>query len=100
MRTRTEHLAALADTTADDIATAMDEAATEDDYYAALHSSLLVVGYPGILQAPEERPIFTRVSAARVRAGLITSEATRTAVAREAEQRLMNERQARRQGVA
>ena len=98
MRTRTEHLAALADTTADDIATAMDEAATEDDYYAALHSSLLVVGYPGILQAPEERPIFTRVSAARVRCGLTTSEAARTLAAQEAEQRALNERAARRAG--
>jgi len=98
MTSRTEHLAALADTTADDIATAMDEAATEDDYYTALHSSLLLVGYPGILHAPEERPIFTRVSAARVRAGLTTSEAARKATAREAEQRLMNQRAARRAG--
>jgi hypothetical protein len=98
VRTRTEHLAALADVTADDIAATMDEAATEDDYYTALHSSLLAVGYPGILQAPEERPIFTRVSAARVRCGLTTSEAARTAQAREAETRLMNERAARRAG--
>jgi len=89
MTSRTEHLAALADTTADDIATAMDEAATEDDYYEALHSSLLAVGYPGI---------FTRVSAARVRVGLTTSEAARKATAREAEQRLMNQRAARRAG--
>lgn len=98
MRTRTEHLAALADVTADDIASAMDEAATEDDYYTALHSSLLLVGYPGILQTPKERPIFTRVTAARVRAGLTTSEAARKATAREAEQRLMNQRAARRAG--
>lgn len=62
MRTRTEHLAALADVTADDIAATMDEAATEDDYYTALHSSLLAVGYPGILQAPEERPISSPAS--------------------------------------
>jgi len=56
MTSRTEHLAALADTTADDIATAMDEAATEDDYYTALHSSLLLVGYPGISRPPKSAP--------------------------------------------
>jgi len=96
--TRTEHLEALVGVTADDIAANLDQAATEDDYYEALHSSLLAVGYPGILHAPEERPIFTRVSAARVRAGLTTSEAARKATAREAEQRLMNQRAARRAG--
>lgn len=98
MTSRAEYLELLVGVTADDIASAMDEAATEDGYYTALHSSLLVVGYPGILQAPEERPIFTRVTAARVRAGLTTSEAARKATAREAEQRLMNQRAARRAG--
>ncbi len=96
MTTRTEHLEALVGVTADDIAANLDQAATGDDYYMALHASLLLVGYPGILQAPAERPIFTRVTAARVRCGLTTSEAMRTAVAREAEQRLLNERAARR----
>lgn len=96
MRTRTEHLAALADVTADDIASAMDEAATEDGYYTALHAALMRVSYPGITQVPEGNPILARLSPARVRCGLTTSEAARTAVAREAEQRLMNERAARR----
>ncbi len=98
MRTRAEHLEALIGTTPDDIANDMDEATTEDGYYTALHSSLLLVGYPGILQTPKERPIFTRVTAARVRAGLTTSEAARKATAREAERRLMNQRAARRAG--
>lgn len=96
--TRGEYLEALVGTTPDDIARGLDEATTEDGYYTALHAALLKPGYVDMLTTPEERPIFTRVSAARVRAGLTTSEAARKATAREAEQRLMNQRAARRAG--
>lgn len=94
--TRGEYLEALVGTTPDDIARGLDEATTEDGCYTALHAALLRVSYPGIAQVPEGNPILARVTRARVRCGLTTSEATRTAVAREAEQRLMNQRAARR----
>lgn len=96
MTSRAGCIEALAEKTVDDIADDFDTATTGDDYWTALHAALLKPGYVDMLTTPTERPIFTRVSTARVRAGLITSEATRTAVAREAEQRLMNQRAARR----
>lgn len=96
MRTRAEHLAALVGVTVADIADDFDTATAEDDYWTALLAALLKPGYVDMLTTPKERPIFTRVTAARVRAGLTTSEATRKATAREAEQRLMNQRAARR----
>lgn len=96
MRTRAEYLEALAGVTAEDIADDMDAATVPDDYWEALHSALLRVEWQQLTQQPEGRPIFARITPARVRCGLTTSEATRTAVAREAEQRLMNQRAARR----
>lgn len=96
MRTRAKHLEALVGTTAEDIAGDLDAATEPDDYWTALLAALTRVSYPGITQLPGERPILARVTPARVRCGLTTSEATRTAVAREAEQRLLNDRAARR----
>ncbi len=96
MTSRADHLDALAEKTVDDIAADFDTATTEDDYWTTLHAALLKPGYVDMLTTPTVHPIFTRVTPARVRCGLTTSEATRTAVAREAEQRLMNQRAARR----
>ncbi len=96
MRTRAEYLEALVGVTAEDIATDMDTATLPDDYWEALHAALLRVEWQQMTRQPEDRPIFARITPARVRCGLTTSEATRTAVAREAELRLMNERAARR----
>lgn len=96
MLTRVDYLESLVGVTADDIAADMDAASTGDDYWTALLAALTRVSYPGITQLPDERPILARVTPARLRCGLTTSEATRTAVAREAEQRLLNERAARR----
>ena len=98
MRTRAEYLEALVGVTAEDIASDMDTATAPDDYWEALHAALLRVEWQQMTRQPEDRPIFTRVTAARVRAGLTTSEAARKATAREAEQRLMNQRAARRAG--
>lgn len=98
MTSRADYLEALVEKTVDDIADDFDTATTGDDYWTALHAALLKPGYVDMLTIPTERPIFTRVTAARVRCGLTTSEAMRTAVAREAEQRLMNQRAARRAG--
>ena len=100
MRTRAEYLEALVGVTAEDIADDMAAATAPDDYWEALHAALLRVEWQQMTQHPEGRPIFTRIIQARVRCGLTTSEATRTAVAREAELRVMNDRQVRRQGVA
>lgn len=96
MRTRAEYLDALAGVTTEDIASGMDAATDEDGYWEALHAALLRVEWQQMTRQPEDRLIFSRITPARVRVGLTTSEATRTAVAREAEQRLMNERAARR----
>lgn len=98
MTSRTDYLESLVGTTADDIAGDLDTATEPDDYWTALHAALLRLGWHGMKEAPEEKPVLLRIPAARVRCGLTTSEATRTAVAREAEQRLMNERAARRAG--
>lgn len=98
MRTRAEYLEALVGVTAEDIADDMAAATAPDDYWEALHAALLRVEWQQMTRQPEDRPIFTRVTAARVRAGLTTSEAARKATAREAEQRLMNQRAARRAG--
>lgn len=95
---RADYLEALAEKTPGDIADLMDAASTPDDYWTALHAALLKPGYVDMLQLPADRPIFARVSAARVRCGLTTSEAARTLAAQEAEQRVMNERAARRAG--
>ncbi len=96
MRTRVEYLEALVGVTAEDIASDMDCATVPDDYWEALHAALLRIEWQQMTRQPEDRPIFARITPARVRCGLTTSEATRTAVAREAELRLMNERAARR----
>lgn len=96
MRTRAEYLEALVGVTAEDIATDMDTATLPDDYWEALHAALLRVEWQQMTRQPEDRPIFARITPARVRCGLTTSEATRTAVAREAELRLMNQKAARR----
>ena len=98
MTSRTDYLESLVGTTADDIARDLDAATEPDDYWTALHAALLRLGWHGMKEAPEEKPVLLRIPPARVRCGLTTSEATRTAVAREAEQRLMNERAARRAG--
>ena len=98
MRTRAEYLEALVGVTAEDIADDMDAATAPDDYWEALHAALLRVEWHQMTHQPEDRPIFARITAARVRAGLTTSEAARKATAREAEQRLMNQRAARRAG--
>lgn len=98
MRTRAEYLEALVGVTAEDIADDMAAATAPDDYWEALHAALLRVEWQQMTRQPEDRPIFTRVTPARVRAGLTTSEAARKATAREAEQRLMNQRAARRAG--
>ena len=98
MTSRTDYLESLVGTTADDIASDLDEATEPDDYWTALHAALLRLGWHGMKEAPEDQPVLLRIPTARVRCGLTTSEATRTAVAREAEQRLMNERAARRAG--
>lgn len=94
--TRAEYVESLVGVTAVDIAADMDAASEEDDYWAALLAALVGVGWHQMTDRPEDRPIFTRITPARVRCGLTTSEATRTAVAREAEQRLMNQRAAAR----
>jgi|JI10StandDraft_1071094.scaffolds.fasta_scaffold400529_3 hypothetical protein len=96
MRTRAEYLEALVGVTAEDIASDLDAATAPDDYWEALHAALLRVEWQQMTQQPEDRPIFSRITPARVRCGLTTSEATRTAVAREAELRLMNQKAARR----
>lgn len=96
MRTRAEYLEALVGVTAEDIADDMDAATAPDDYWEALHAALLRVEWHQMTHQPEDRPIFARITPARVRCGLTTSEATRTAVAREAELRLMNQKAARR----
>lgn len=96
MRTRAEYLEALAGVTAEDIASDMDAATDEDGFWEALHAALLRVEWQQMTRQPEDRPIFARITPARVRCGLTTSEATRTAAAREAELRLMNQKAAHR----
>ncbi len=96
MRTRAEYLEALVGVTAEDIASDMDTATAPDDYWEALHAALLRVEWQQMTRQPEDRPIFARITPARVRCGLTTSEATRTAAAREAELRLMNQKAAHR----
>ncbi|MCB9377066.1 MAG: hypothetical protein H6515_14520 [Microthrixaceae bacterium] len=96
MRTRADFVDALVGVTAEDLARDLDAAATAEQLYEAVHGALLRLDWQSIASLPSGRPLLVRVREARVRVGLTTSEATRTAVAREAEQRLMNERAARR----
>lgn len=98
MRTRSDFVDALVGVTAEDIARDIDAAATPEQLYESVHAALIRLDWQSIATLPAGRPLMIRVREARVRVGLTTSEATRTAVAREAEQRLMNERAARRAG--
>ena len=96
MRTRSDFVDALVGVTAEDLARDIDAAATPEQLYEAGHASLLRLDWQAIASLPTGRPLLVRIREARVRVGLTTSEATRTAAAREAEQRLLNERAARR----
>ncbi len=100
MRTRSDFVDALVGVTADDLARDLDAAATPEQLYEAVHACLIRLDWQSFTSLPHGRPLLVRVREARVRVGLTTSEATRTAVAREAELRVMNDRQVRRQGVA
>lgn len=96
MRTRSDFVDALVGVTADDLAHDLDAASTPEQLYEAVHAALIRLDWQSLTSLPHDRPLLVRVREARVRVGLTTSEATRTAVAREAEQRLMNEKAARR----
>ena len=94
---RTEHLAALEGTTVADVAAQLDAATTPEAVEEAIFVALLALGWEAIrTDAGDGRTLLRHITAARARVGLVDSETTRKAQAREAEQRLLNDRAMRR----
>lgn len=94
---RAEHLAALEGTTVTDVVAQLAAATTPEQVEEATFTALLAFGWEAIRDdAGDGRTLLRHITAARGRVGLVDSETTRKAAAREAEQRLLNDRAIRR----
>lgn len=94
---RAEHLAVLDGTTVADVVAQLDAATTPESVEEAIFVALLIPGWEAIRSdAGDGRTLLRHITTARGRVGLVDSETTRKAQAREAETRLLNDRAMRR----
>jgi hypothetical protein len=94
---RAEHLTALEGATVADVMEQLAAAASPVEVEEATFVALLALGWEAIrTDAGDGRTLLRHITAARGRVGLVDSETTRKAQAREAETRLLNDRAMRR----